>query len=145
MTFMDMIGLPLQITRNGFRRDDDINSAITSFLRLLLTNSVGGCVSDMDFGFLFNNLAFRNFNENDGVVIGEVGDLGKKISGSSRNLNTFASELKEAVCRYETRLEDVSVTMTYSRKERKIFVTIGGKVSVTGEPYKYETIIKVWN
>jgi predicted component of type VI protein secretion system len=69
----------------------------------------------------------------------------KKISGSSKSINTFASELKDAVIKYEHRLEEVSVSMTYIREERQIYITVKGVIVSTKENYVYKQTIKVWN
>ena len=105
-------------------------------------------------GFVFNNLRFEIFNENEGVVY-DSGDTksmddlqgiyDKKISGSSKSINTFASELKESVLKYERRLEDVAVSMTYIREERQIYITVKGVIVSTKENYVYKQTIRVWN
>ena len=59
-------------------------------------------------------------------------------------MNTFAAELKEAVKQYEKRLEDVSVTMTYIREERIIYITIKGVISSTKEDYVFTNTLRVW-
>ena len=69
----------------------------------------------------------------------------KKISGSSKNLNTFAAELKEAIIKYEKRLQDVSVSISYIREERLLYVVVKGVLSSTKERYRYLTTIKIWN
>ena len=106
------------------------------------------------FGFVFNNLRFEMFNENEGVVFdsGDTetmsniqGAYDKKISGSSKSINTFASELKTVISKYEERLEKVSVSMTYIREERQIYITVKGVIVSTKEDYIYDQIIKVWN
>lgn len=109
----------------------------------------------MNFGFVFNNLSFEIFNENEGVVYNSNPDIGgeaersglydKKISGSSKNLNTFASELKDIITIYEKRLEQINVTMTYIRQERVILVVVKGEITATKTPYTYNTKIKIWN
>ena len=68
----------------------------------------------------------------------------KKISGSSKNINTFAAELKEVVQQYEKRLGDVAVTMTYIREERLIYITIKGIILSTKEEYVFNNTLKVW-
>ena len=102
---------------------------------------------------MFNNLRFEIFNEHEGVVYdsgiveeshGIEGLYDKKISGSSNNLNTFAAELKSALAQYEQRLSNPSVTMTYIREERLIYVTIKGIIASTREPYTYTTTLNVW-
>ena len=69
----------------------------------------------------------------------------KKISGNSKNFNTFATELKEAIIKYEPRLENVTATMSYIREERKIYVTVTGIIAETKEKYQYDTILNIWN
>ena len=94
------------------------------------------------------------FNENEGVVF-DSGDTDtmnnlqglyeKKISGSSRSINTFAAELKAAIGQYEKRLDKISVSMTYIREERLIYITVKGTIISTGEDYKYDQTIRVWS
>ena len=84
-----------------------------------------------------------NSGESDDVH-GLMGMYDKKISGSSKNLNTFAAELKEVVVSYEKRLRDVAVTMTYIREERLVYVTVKGTVISTSDPYTYTSTISVW-
>lgn len=141
---MVSLQLPLDIGKDGLARNADLRASVSSFLRLLITTPCGVCAADDGFGFIFNNLMLENFNEADGVVLGRSGVYGKKISGTSRNLNTFAAELQDAISRYETRLSDVSVSMVYSREERDIYVTVNATLKESGEEYKYQTTIKVW-
>jgi predicted component of type VI protein secretion system len=68
-----------------------------------------------------------------------------KISGSSKNLNTFASELKDAITKYEKRLTDVAVSMTYIREERRIYISVKGVIPSTMERYQFTTTINIWN
>ena len=68
----------------------------------------------------------------------------KKVSGNSRNINTFATDLKEIVTKYEHRLTDVAATMSYVRDERKIYITVTGTIIDTQENYKYDTTLKIW-
>jgi hypothetical protein len=106
-------------------------------------------VSDPEFGFIFNNLRFEIFDENEGVVLNsdmERSELyEKKISGSSRNVNTFAVELKRQIEKYEKRLSEVSVTMSYIREHRKIYITVRGVIIETKADYQYQTELRVWN
>lgn len=151
---MRNISLPLKIDRGKLASEADSKSAIDSNLNLLLTTSCYSCPVDPDFGFIFNNLKFELFNEAEGVVFnsspteesfeGKTGMYDKKISGSSKNLNTFAAELKTAVNSYETRLRDVTVSMTYVREERLIYINVKGIIIDTGEDYNYTTTLRVW-
>ncbi len=149
------ISLPLQIKDKGLAREKKMVAAIDSFLSLLLNTPCNSCVADPNFGFVFNNLRFEIFNENEGVVYDSedvVHDNNnpfdlyvKKISGTSKNLNTFASELKKAIETYEKRLTNVSVSMTYLREERNIYVTVKGFILAIEKEYQYNTNIKIWN
>ena len=121
---------------------------------LIITTERFSTPADPQFGFVFNNLRFEMFNENEGVVFdsGDTdtmsniqGAYDKKISGSSKSINTFAAELKSAITKYEERLEKISVSMTYIREERMIYITVKGFIVSTKEEYVYDQTIKVWN
>ncbi len=149
------ISLPLHIKNKGLARDEKMVTAINSFLSMLLNTPCNSCVADPNFGFIFNNLRFEIFNENEGVVYDSedvVHDYNnpddlyvKKISGTSKNLNTFASELKTAIETYEKRLTNVAVSMTYIREERNIYVNVKGFIPAIEKEYQYNTNIKIWN
>jgi len=150
-----MIGLltPLRITKSGLQQATTLKESIDSFIALLLSTTCGESCIDPRFGFVFNNMRFEIFNEQQGVVYNSAPNnktndeslYSKKISGNSRNLNTFAAELKLAVERYEQRLEDVNATMSYVRNERRIYLTVTGIIAETKENYSYETTLKIWN
>lgn len=143
------VRIPLGGQKGRLWKVQDVKSSIDSFVELLMTTPEGGCVSDPEFGFIFNNLRFEIFDENEGVVLNS--DLEhsaiyeKKISGSSRNINTFAVELKRLIEKYEERLSDVLVTMSYIREHRKIYITVRGTITETKAEYKYQTTLNVWN
>ena len=140
--------IPLIVNRGTLATFIKVEDSIDAHIKLLLTTPLGSCVSDPNFGFILNNLRFEIFNENEGVVLNSVEDdnsdlYEKKISGSSRNINTFAIELKQLIEHYEPRIEDVLVTMSYVREHRKIYITVKGQISETEEPYQYQTNIRV--
>ena len=141
--------MPLQVNVGAFATYTDVQDSIDAHIELLLTTPVGSCISDPDFGFILNNLRFEIFNENEGVVFNAEEDhsplYDKKVSGSSRNINTFAIELKQLIEHYEPRLEDVLVTMSYVREHRKIYITIKGVITYTQTNYNYQTTMRVWN
>ena len=150
---MSSIAIPFRIVKGGLQRTDDLRNAIDSALSLLMTTHCGSCVADPEYGFIFNNLRFEIFDENEGVVYDSAGTgapsgmdglYAKKISGSSKNLNTFAAELKQTIETYEKRLDDVSVSMTYVREERRIYVKVKALIAETGKDYEYQSIINVW-
>lgn len=152
-TAMSYLTIPLGIKSQRIKREENIKKSIDESLNLILTSPQYSTPADPQFGFVFFNLRFEIFNENEGVVYnsgdsdeahGITGLYDRKISGSSKNLNTFAAELKEVINTYEKRLEDVSTTMTYIREEHRIYVTVKGIIRSTKEPYTYTTTIGVW-
>ena len=151
---MRSIAIPFHVVKGGLARTEDPRQAIDQSLALLMTTPCFSCAADPQYGFIFNNLRFEIVNEKEGVVLdsahgrdlleSHLGLYEKKISGSSNNLNTFAADLKQTIQRYEPRLSDVSVSMTYMREERKIYVTVKGVLAEDGKPYQYSSIINVW-
>lgn len=150
-----MIKTPLELENGHLARMSDIKESIDQSLNILITTPLYQTPADPMYGFVFNNLRFEMFNENEGTVYNsdtseDVDYLSKniynrKVSGSSKSINTFASELKNAVIEYEKRLDDINTSMTYKRQERRIYLTVRARIKETGEPYSYNTIIKVWN
>lgn len=143
------VQIPLKIKKGALSRTLDRKEAIDSHIELLLTTPEGACVSDPEFGFIFNNLRFEIFDENEGVILNSDKEHSalyeKKISGSSRNVNTFAVELKYLIEKYEKRLSGVMVTMSYIREHRKIYITVRGQITETQADYQYQTELRVWN
>jgi hypothetical protein len=151
---MTSIRIPLQLTKKGIRVNDKQKEAIDAVIYLIITTERFSTPADPQFGFVFNNLRFEMFNENEGVVYdsGDTDSMSniqniydKKISGSSKSINTFAAELKAAIEKYETRLENIAVAMTYIREERQIYITVKGIIADTKEEYIYNQTIRVWN
>ncbi len=150
---MENLVSPLNIVSGNISLTDNIKESINSFLEILLTTALGDCCIDPEFGFIFNNMRFEIFNEREGTIYNSTTTEGveedelytKKISGNSRNLNTFATDLKEVIMKYEQRLADVAATMSYVREERKIYVTVTGVIIDTKEKYKYDTTLKIWS
>ena len=150
---MTSISIPLQLTPKGIQRDDNQKRSIDAAINLIITTERFGTPADPQYGFVFNNLRFEMFNENEGVVF-DSGDTNtmnyiqgiydKKISGSSKSINTFAAELKAAITKYEPRLTDISASMTYIREERQIYITVKGTIVGTGEDYTYNQIVRIW-
>lgn len=151
---MSSIAIPLRFAKGSLQRTDDPKKAIDSALSLLMATPCYSAAADPEYGFIFNNLRFEIFDENEGVVYNSSGSqraqfrqgglYDRKISGSSNNLNTFAAELQLTIMEYEPRLKDVAVSMTYIREERKIYVSVKGVIVETEAPYQYSTIINVW-
>lgn len=150
---MDNLLTPLDLTKRGLMRAGNTKEAIDAFLSLLLGSTCGECPIDPQFGFIFNNMRFEIFNEREGVIYNSMptdddaeNDLyNKKVSGNSKNFNTFATELRAVIIKYEPRLENVTATMSYIREERKVYVTVTGIIVDTKEKYQYDTILNIWN
>ena len=136
---MSQLAIPLTIENGRLQRTDAIEQSINAYLDLLVGTTRYLTAADPQFGFIFNNLKFENVNEHEGVV------SNKKLSGSSKNMNTYAAELLQTINRYEKRLGDVKVNMTYIREEKQIYTTVTGTVLATQAPYEYTTTIKVWH
>ena len=151
---MTSISIPLQLTNKGLGRFDKEKDSIDAVIHLIITTERFSTPADPQFGFVFNNLRFEMFNENEGVVY-DSGDTDtmnniqniydKKISGSSKSINTFAAELKTSIEKYEKRLMDIAVSMTYIREERQIYITVKGTIVDTKEDYSYNQTIRIWN
>lgn len=150
---MAFLSIPLEVKKKGFAREKSLKKSLDESLYMLLTTPRYNNMSDPEYGFVFNNMRFEIFDEHEGVIYNSgdtMYDRGikdvynKKISGSSKNMNTFAAELKEVVKNYEKRLSDVAVTMTYIREERMIYVTIKGVITQTKEDYVFTSTLRVW-
>lgn len=150
---MAYIAIPLEVKKTGLARQQNLKKAIDESLYMLLTTPRYNNIGDPQYGFVFNNMRFEIFDEHEGVIYNSgdtiyesgIQDIyNKKISGSSKNMNTFAAELKEVVKMYEKRLDDVAVTMTYIREERLIYITVKGIISSTKEEYVFTNTLRVW-
>lgn len=144
--------LPLEITNGRLTSATQPQIAVNAFIELLLSTPCGSSVADPQFGFIFNNLKFEIFNEKEGVIYDSTPQespypnlYDKKISGNSKNINTFAIDFKKAIEQYEKRLSHVSVSMTYLKSQRIIQIIVEGILIETGEVYKYTTSIRLWN
>lgn len=138
---MSNLVIPLTLHKGRLARTEKLTEAISDYLTLLVTTHCNIIGPDPGFGFSFNNLKFENVNEKEGIVYNTT----KKLSGSSKNLNTYASDLQQTIVRYEPRLQDVKVVMTYVREEKQIYTTVDAVISETQQPYQYSTTIKVWH
>ena len=144
----------LKIVGSGLAKERILKRSIDASLDLLLSTPLFSSAADPSYGFVFNNVRFEIFNEHEGVVYdsndtggvyGLQGLYDKKITGSSKNMNTYAAELKDAIVRNEKRLRDVSASMTYMREERNVYVTVKGVIVDTDKDYVYTNVLRIWN
>lgn len=143
------ISIPLEITGKRIRTEDNIVKSIDSSLTMLMQTPRFGFKADPKYGFVFKNLRFEMFNENEGTInSADATDdqlYKMKVSGSSKSINTFASELQKTIMKNEPRISGVVASLTYVREEKTIYVSVEGTIVSTAEPYKFETTIKIWN
>lgn len=143
------IRLPLQISNGQLITEEKMKESINRNIETLLKTAHGTVTCDPEYGFELSALKFENFNETEGTVFTTdrhpSSIYRKKISGSSKNLMTFAAEFNEVLKRYEQRLTDTNVVMSYIREERKIQLIIRGQVKDYEIPYQYKTAIIVWS
>lgn len=152
---MSDISLPLRIEGGRLARSRSIKEAIDASLSMIISTPIFSNPVDPGFGFIFANLRFEQIDEKEGVVsnpatdsvptILDEGVYEKKISGNSRNFNTFASDLKDAIVKTEHRLGDAKVTMTYLRAERAIHIVVTGVILQTKEDYQFHKRYVIWN
>ncbi len=152
---MTSISIPLQITKDGLLMEEDVRKSVDKSISLLIQTSCYSWVADPQYGFVLKNLRFEIFNENEGTVYDSNDKINTrrynrpiykmKVTGTSKNISTFAADLKKAIETYEHRLKNVTATLTYIREERRIYVLVKGFLTELQEDYQYETIIKIWN
>lgn len=141
---------PLQVVSGSFHcQSDRLEQSVGETLQLLMDTPLGSWPADPDYGFVFSTLRFEIFDENEGTVFNFRDNQNpiykKKVSGSSKNLQTFASDLKRSIEVYEPRLLSPKVVMTYLRDQRQVMVEISGLLEGTNEPFQYNSVINVWN
>ena len=146
------LSIPLTLKFGSLEHAKDMKQAINQALDLLLNTTCNSFIPDPEYGFVFNNLRFEIFNENEGVIYNSEPDpredlslYNKRITGSSKNINTFAADLKEAINTYEKRLSNVDVKMNYNKEERRIQILVKGNIIETMEEYQYNTYINIWH
>ena len=145
---MSSITIPLAIRKGRLARTESPKTAIDAALELLMTTACYSSAADPEYGFIFNNLRFEIFNENEGVVYNSSGpgSVSALRAEFEQEIEPFAdaAELKQIIDIYEPRLRDVAVSMTYIREERKIYITVKGVIAENDKPYQYSSIINVW-
>ena len=110
---MAYLSIPLRVVKSGLARENKIKRSIDEALNMLLTTPCYNSIGDSRYGFVFNNMRFEIFDEHEGVIYNSGDTLyenglrdlySKKISGSSKNMNTFAAELTKEDYLYKSTL-----------------------------------------
>ncbi len=70
---MKSIAIPFRLVKGGLARTEDTRKAIDSALALLMSTPCLSSAADPEYGFVFNNLRFEIFDENEGVVYNSSG------------------------------------------------------------------------
>lgn len=142
------IRLPLQIHNGALAVDEKMKQSINNHLDVLLKTPQGSVACDPEYGFVLSAMRFENFDEESGTVYTHEKHpdniYKKKLSGTSKNLQTFAADFNQLLRKYEPRLTNTQVMMNYIREERKINIVIRGMVRELNIPYQYQTHISVW-
>ncbi|MCF0166740.1 MAG: GPW/gp25 family protein [Bacteroidales bacterium] len=143
--------LPLRIHKGNFVRSRTEDESVRDNIELIITTPLGEMVTDPQFGFVLNNMRFESFDETSGTIRGSVDEergwdylYSIKVSGSSKNIDTFANVLKNAIVTYENRIKDVEVSMIYQRLEQKIDIEIKGKRCIDDSDFVYKTVMRTW-
>ena len=142
---MRSLALPLRIENGRFASHEDTKKAIDENISMIISTPVLSSPTDPSLGFVFTNLRFEQVDENEGVVMTDSEFFDKKISGNSRNLDTFAFELRNSIVRAERRLSNIKVSTTYIIEERALHITVGGIIKASGEEYSFHTTFAIWN
>lgn len=124
-------------------KNDDSKSILKSiddFITLLINSPNGSFKPDSRFGFLLKNRRFENVDSNDEIQ-------GRKIGGGSDDNNYYATCLKEAIERFETRLEKdlKEVTIGFNNEHHpQRNIHIEGKLKDINKEYKKDISFYIW-
>lgn len=142
------IKIPFQIVNGNVEQETDLKRSVNQFVDMLVATAIGQFKADADFGFVFKNFRFENFDEKKRTVANMREDefLNEyKITGSSKNPKNFAYMLKRNIEQYEPRLTINEVTMDYSAQKHNVMLLISGQLK-TDKPQAYSHAINfhVW-
>ena len=140
--------IPFQIVNGMVDQETDLKKSVDRFIDLIVATPLGQFKADPDFGFVFKNFQFENFNEKNRTVAylkenEPMNDF--KITGSSKNPKNFANALKRNIEMYEPRMEVSEVTMDYDPKSHNVKLTVLGQL-MSEKPcdYSHEINFFVW-
>ncbi|MFZ4398526.1 MAG: hypothetical protein ACOYO1_00715 [Bacteroidales bacterium] len=145
--------IPFQIQHGKIECEADIIQSVNNFIELIVSSEIGSFQPDLNFGFVFKNYKFENFDETNGTLmcvekkVNEKNDINytKKIIDSSNNSNNFALDLKRSIEKYEQRLKNIYVSMEYERAEKLIKLKIEGKLNIEKPTnYSHSISFHVW-
>ncbi|MCL2040536.1 MAG: GPW/gp25 family protein [Bacteroidales bacterium] len=117
--------------------EKSIGKSIADFIILLVGSSNGDFKPDVRFGFNMKNCRFTNADSEDRINH-------RKIEGKSDNLNNYAIDLKDAIKRFEPRLQNPSVKIEFNKKQSEVAIFITGLLAETRKEYKQEIKFHIW-
>lgn len=137
---------------NTKRYTEDIKTSVDSFLTLLMSSKKHSCIADNDFGSVFESLRYENIDPNRGLFLNNDNKslfknpiYDKKISGTGKNTNSFARELKNTIEKYEKRLNNIDIIIDFQHKGKIVRITVNGTLCDNrNTPYLYEFKINIW-
>lgn len=142
------VKLPFRIHNGNINQEADINKSVDAFIDLIVATQLGQFKADPNFGFIFKNHRFENFDEKKGTLAsyGLDNSIGNfKITETSKNPNSFAASLKKNIEMYECRLVVNEVKMDYNAKKHNVKLLILGQIKGDKlQPYSHEINFYVW-
>lgn len=142
------VKIPFQIVNGTVEQETDIKKSVDRFVDLLIATPKGHFKADPDFGFVFKNFRFENFDEKRRTIAYRKADEPMndyKITGSSKNPKNFAYALKRNIEMYEPRMEVSEVTMDYDSKKHNVKLLISGLIKGDKtQIYSHEVNFYVW-
>jgi hypothetical protein len=117
--------------------EKNVEESIADFIMLLVNSPNGSFKPDFSFGFSLKNYRFENTDSEDKINQ-------RKIEGKSDNVNNYAIDLKEAIKRFETRLQSPEVKIEFDKKQSEVSVFISGTLINTRKEYNQELKFHIW-
>ena len=125
-----------------------MRKSLDQFIDALVATPAGHCKSAPEFGFIFKNFGFENFDEKKRTVayMSDEDPLRDyKITGTSKNQRNFAHELKKTIETFEPRLRVNEVTMDYDTERHNVRLSIIGEIlGEKTQAYSHEINFNVW-
>lgn len=142
------VKIPFHFSNGNIQQEADVKKSVDAFIDLIVATQFGQFKADPDFGFVFKNHRFENFDEKKGTLASYEEDDYRgnlKITGTSKNPNNFANALKNNIEAYEPRLSHCEVDMRYNSKNHNVKLMISGQLKGDKmQPYSHEINFYVW-
>ncbi len=154
---------PLQLRYPIVELDDsNLKGSIDAFLKLLISSNKYDSIADDEFGFCLEDFRYEAFSSEkarflatapamsdptENVDLREIKNplYAKRLIGNSKNVDTFARELKMSIERYEKRLKEVTVNMDFQKNARIIHIIVTGRIdNAANTTYYNEFNVEVW-